>query len=75
MTFGRFNGPGGMALLWRAGVIDGVDAALTGDMGLEVTDGCVAGTELPVPGREFAILEFVETVDPDPEVVNPGLEG
>lgn len=48
---------------------------MTGDMGREVTDGPGAGVEFPVPGREFAILEFVDTVDPDPEGIKLGREG
>lgn len=74
ITDGDLTGPGGMALPWRVGVPDGVDAALIGDIGREVTDGAGVGAELPVPGREFVILELVDTVDPEPVVINPGLE-
>ena len=70
---GRFSGPGGRALPWRDGMADGVVAALTGDIGLEVTGGPGAGAEFPVAGRGPAILELLETVDPDAEAVSPGL--
>jgi hypothetical protein len=65
--------PGGRALPWRDGGADGVVAALTGDIGLEVTGGPGTGAEFPVAGRGPAIFELLETVDPDAEAVSPGL--
>lgn len=72
---GRLRGAGGIGLPCREETTEGVEEALIGDMGLEAAEGPEGWGELPVPGREVATLELVDTVDPDPEVVIGGLEG